>query len=186
MHITKTTRHPIFQCLLITFSAIALMAVPTTAQAQQAVYSGIQEEIPENASRILLEQRGVSPAEMYISALNYFERTNWGVIASEGTVELNALEDIFSDTGGPLAFAVQKETSGGLVLRIAIHINPIPDGGRLIASADYATGTPAEQWQDAIWTSGSARKAFAEAIEIVRKTAYDSAEFEIGVAVQTD
>jgi hypothetical protein len=101
-------------------------------------------------------------------------------------VELNALEDIFSDTGGPLAFAVQKETSGGLVLRIAIHINPIPDGGRLIASADYATGTPAEQWQDAIWTSGSARKAFAEAIEVVRKTAYDSAEFEIGVAVQTD
>lgn len=187
MSTTKTTWH-FMQRLLTALFALALIValLPTAAQAQQTTYPGIQEEIPEDANRILLEQRSVPPVEMYVSALNYFERTDWEVIASEETKDLTALEGILSDTDGPLAFAVQKEVAPDLALRIAIHVDLIPAGGRLIASADYATGIPAQRWQDAAWTNGKAQRAFFEALEILRRTAYDSADFEVGVAVEPD
>lgn len=167
------------------FAALLFLLAPQGAAAQET-FSGIQDEIPEGANRIVLEQREITPSDVYLNALYTFRRSDWEVIASEDSEEVTELDDLLAGEEEALAFTARGEVSDDLALRIAVNVEPIPAGGRLIASVDYAANTPTDSWQDAAWTTGREREAFFEALEVLRRTAYDNAGFEVGVAVEPE
>lgn len=164
-------------------TALLFLLAPQGVAAQEA-FSGIQDEIPDGANRIILDQREITPSDVYLNALNTFRRSDWEVIASEDAEEVTELENLLAGEEDALAFTARGEVSDDLALRIAVHVEPRPAGGRLIASVDYAANTPADNWQDAAWTTGKEREAFFEALEVLRRTAYDNAGFEVGVAIE--
>jgi len=166
-------------------AALLLFLAPGEAVAQEA-FSGIQDEIPDGANRIILNQREITPSDVYLNALNTFRRAEWEVIASEDAEDVTELADLLTGEEEALAFTARGEVSDDLALRIAVNVEPIPAGGRLIASVDYAANTLADNWQDAAWTTGREREAFFEALEVLRRTAYDNAGFEVGVAVEPE
>lgn len=159
--------------------------MPGEAVAQET-FSGIQDEIPDEANRIILEQREITPSDVYLNALHTFRRADWEVTASEDSEDATELEDILTGEEEPLAFTAENEISPDLALRITVNVEPIPAGGRLLASVDYAENIPADNWEDAAWTRGMERRAFFEALEVLRRTAYDNAGFEVGVAIEPE
>ncbi len=146
-------------------------------------FAQMEQTIPENANRIIIEQEGVPPADAYVDAINMFELMDWEIIASEETLILDNLREI-NDTE-PLVFAAKKQVTDDMALRISGNVDAIPGGGEMMISAEYAedVDTPVPEWKQASWTSGKAKEAFQKTLDIIRHSAYDAVDFEIGVSV---
>jgi len=153
------------------------------AATSKSIPHGVLEEIPQNANRVILDQEGVPPADVYVDALMTLKNQGFDVVSSKETLDLDKLSDILENE--PLVFAARKQIQPDLAIRITGDARTIPGGGRLIASIMYANNVNdnIEQWKDARWSSGKSREAFFQGLEILRGTRYDAMDFEIGVAV---
>ena len=166
-------------------AVLILVLLGGCAQTGNVRYGGLQEEIPDGANRVLLEQEEMPPADAYVDAYHFFERKGgFDIVASEETLDLDELGEILTDDD-PLAFTAHGQVARNMAVRVAINVDRLPAGtGALtIASVEYADQLPAEEWHRAEWTKGRARRAFFEGLEIIRGTAYDAVDFEVGVAV---
>lgn len=162
----------------------SLLLLLFTSCATTPYYAGLQERIPDDANIIILIQEEAPPAEVYVDAIHSFERSGYEIVASEETMEINSLTDLF-DQDGALTFSATKQVDADMALRITGRADVAKEGGRLIASAEYATtmNTPLSEWNDARWTNDRPREAFFTALEQLRHTGYDALDFEIRVGI---
>jgi len=181
------TKKSFFRSLSVIVSGVFISLFLTgCATTSKSIPHGVLEDIPQNANRVILDQEGVPPADVYVDALMTLKNQGFSVVSSKETFDLDKLSDILKNE--PLVFAAKKQIQPGLAIRIAGDARTVPGGGRLIASIMYANDVndDIEQWKDASWTSGKSREAFFQGLEILRGTRYDAMDFEIGVAVSTN
>ncbi|MCF7803560.1 MAG: hypothetical protein K9N46_02480 [Candidatus Marinimicrobia bacterium] len=145
---------------------------------------GLTSKIPEDADLILMQQEGVPPADVYIDALLSFKRQNYELKHSENTFDPAELEGIILGDS-PLVFVAKKQVTDDLALEITANVQPIPGGGKMLASVRYAESVEADvgEWKQAKWTEGKAKEAFFRGLEALRQTRYDAVDFETGVVV---
>lgn len=162
---------------------LLLFSFTGTALSQQTgMLRGVTDEIPADATKIVLQEETVFPGDAYINALRYFQRKDFVVTSSEETFNTSILKDLIDNE--PLIFEVKKQISDDMALSISVNIDSRrPRGSIIKADAKWAHDVAAgsDEWKQAKWTSGRDRIAFFKALELMRGTAYDTITFEIGV-----
>jgi len=168
--------------VMVAIAVAALFVFPTEVSAQDSP-SGILEDVPEGANRIIMVQEGASPADVYVEMYNMLVRADFQITTSAENLILEDLEELLDRE--PLVIQAKKQIHEELALQLAINVDETNQGGQLIASAKYAEDVNASvtQWKQAKWTSGQAKDAFVEAMDVVRRARYDALEYETGVAV---
>jgi|GEM_PF-1502640 len=182
--ITHQRNPPFIRVFAVGLGLLLVLGLAFGIAAQDIRTRGVEMRIPDDANRIVLEQEGVPPADVYVDAVRYLEMKDFEMLVSEETFATDALESLLE--AAPLNFSARKQINDTLALRITGDVSKIPGGGRLIASVEYADSvdTPIPEWKQAAWTTEPAKNAFFKALEIMRGTRYDAMDFEVGVAVE--
>ncbi len=170
--------------MLVTITAFGLMMGCATSQ--DGMPAGVEQDIPNDANRIVLQQTDVPPADVYVDMINLLQLKDWTLTYSEENLDTDNLEGILENE--PLVFSAKKQINNNLALHITGNVEATPEGGQMIASVKYSDNvdTPVGEWQNATWTSGKSQTAFFEGLEAVRSARYDAMNFEVGVMVETD
>ena len=143
----------------------------------------VARDIPENANRIIMQQEGQPPADMYVDAVQFLEKRGYNVINAENPLETESLSELTENK--PLVLRAEKKVSKNLSVQIAVNVNAMPGGSDLTASVYYADSADvaAGHWNQATWTEGDSKKSFNLAFQDLRRGTYDTIHFESGVAV---
>lgn len=143
----------------------------------------VARDIPENANRIIMQQEGQPPADMYVDAVQFLEKRGYKIVNAENPLETDSLSELTEKK--PLVLRAEKKVSKDLTMQIAVNVNTMAGGSELAASVYYADSADvtAGHWNQASWTEGDSRKSFNIAFQDLRRGTYDTLRFESGVAV---
>ena len=143
----------------------------------------VARDIPENANRIIMQQEGQPPADMYVDAVQFLEKRGYTVINAKNPLETESLSELAEHN--PLILRAEKKISKDRTVQIAVNVNAVSGGSELAASVYYADSmnVTAGHWNQASWTEGDSKKSFNIAFQDLRRGTYDTINFESGVAV---
>lgn len=156
-----------------------LGALLTLQTAAQDLPAGFDTVLPEGTNRIIVEQdtdvpQGIDapPEGLYRDAREALEASGFEIAATAPESHVITTEP--------------KEVADDLSVKINLNVIETATGNLIVASAWWApTRTTMEaDWQEAAWTEGRSKKAFAEAISALREIYHVSfyAGVELGVA----
>ena len=147
----KKTRRNSLSFFLILPLILALVLVSGPALAQQ-LPTRVTSRVPDGVNQIVMVQKGVPPADVYVDTYHLMQNMDFRITASEETLEPTSLQEILDKE--PLVFSAKKQVNDDLALWFTFNVDVVAGGGQLLSSVKYSddVNAPLSQWKQAAWT----------------------------------